>query len=405
VKKLFLAASLVALGCSREQPAAPQDSTPPVPAAAAAPAAVPPAPPNLLDMVHGAAVISRTGEAVLGSSPVRAIDTDPQTAWINPPQNVKQTLVFSFGARARVDQIGVVTAPKPPNEIKSAKFELSEDGEHFTDAGIHDFKAKPGPQLAKINPTTARYVRVTTLTSEADYVQIASVYASGELLDKPQAPSIDGCWSINGMPARFRQSGAHVVGYVGSPLNTYVEGGTDGRFLRLTWLRSNTPEYGLAALTLTPDGKHLSAIVWHEEAIQAPQFLADDWLGERGPCPIDVKAQPLVAVSYFERFGYLPLYGLRFDDAGHFDETQSAELLDEVVPYIKPGARFVAHELLGDPAISQTRLDTLRAALQKRGVSLTGVDFVAMGNRDPRRPGTVDLVRAMYSSVELQIRR
>jgi hypothetical protein len=207
------------------------------------------------------------------------------------------------------------------------------------------------------------------------------------------------------MPAAFSQKGSLVEGSVG---DTFVEGGSDGRFFRFAWIRGRTPEYGLAAVSITPDGRHLSGIVWHEEAIQSAMFLADDWLGEKcggqWPPPVGIGEAPVLQ-TYLQRFGYFPLYGLRFDDAGRLDEAESAATLDRITPFLKPNVRFVSHELIRDPGTAQTKLDTLRAALQKRGVNLTGIDFVSMGNRDPRRPADIDLTRAMYGTVELQIRR
>ena len=286
---------------------------------------------------------------------------------------------------------------------------MSEDGEQFVDAGTFSFGVSARPQLFAIKPATARYIRVTTLAGGSpSYLQINTVHAIGSLLEPARTASIDGCWAINNTPASFTQSGALVRGSIGGDLDTFVEGGSDGRFFRFAWIRGRTPEYGLAAVSITLDGKHLGGIVWHEEAIQSAIFLADDWLGEKcggqAPPPVRTGESPVLQ-TYMKRFGYFPLYGLRFDDNGRLDEAESAATLDRIMPLLEPNARFVAHELTLDPATAQTKLDTLRAALQKRGVNLTGIDFVSMGNREPRRPADIDLTRAMYSTVELQIRR
>ena len=395
MKKLAVLAVCLALACARKEP--------PPPAAQPAP----PPPPNLLELTKGAAVVSRSGEALLNVSAVRAIDGDEGTSWANPPDDLKQTLVFSLPARARIDQLGITTSSKPPTDIRSAHFELSEDGEHFTDAGTFAFNVKKDPQLYPIRPAAARFVRVTSLAGEAGpYLQINTVHAIGALTEPLPQKSIAGCWTIGADPAELVQSGAFASGYIGGTLDTWLEGGFDGRVFRFAWIRGK--EYGLAAIGLTPDSNHLSGVVWHEEAIQSSQFFAPDWLGERcggqAPPPVRTGEQPVLH-AYLERFGYAPLYGLRFDDAGHLDETESAAQIDRILPLIKPNARFVAHELLGNPAASQVKLDTLRAALQRRGVNLTGVEFVAMGDREPRRQATIGLTKAMYNTVELQIRR
>jgi hypothetical protein len=373
-------------------------------------------------MTRGAAVVSRTGEATLSTSAVRAIDTNATTIWVSPPANLKQSFVFSLPSRSRVEQVGLSTSAKRETAIRSAKFELSEDGEHFTDVGTYAIKMSAEAQLFRISPRTARYVRLTTLAGNAEYVQLGTAYAIGEGVEPQRDPSIDGTWSINEQPASFIQKGSHVDGRVEGNLDFFLEGGSDGRFFRFAWTRAKDLEYGLAAISVSLDGKHLSGMVWHEEALQAAQFWADDWLGDRSGAPASAGGAPASAGgasrtdrpaeagaplrSYLERFGYFPLYGLRFDDAGHLSEQQSVATIDAIIPYIHPNkTRFVAHELNRNPAIGQTEMDTLRAALQKRGVDLTNVDFVPMGNREPRRPTFDDLTRAMYSSVEIQIRR
>jgi len=392
----MLALFLCACAPKEEQPS--QKSAPPSP----------PAPPNLLEMTRGAAVVSRTGEATLAASAVRAIDTNNLTVWVNPPANLKQSLVFSLPSRSRIEQVGLVTSTKRETAVRSAKFELSDDGQHFIDAGTYAINESPNPQLFRIAPQTARYVRLTTLAGNAEYEQLATAYAVGSAIELQHHPSIDGMWSINEQPAAFTQNGSHVDGRVEGNLDFFLEGGSDGHFFRFAWIRGKDQEYGLAAISVTPDGNHLSGMVWHEEALQATQFWADDWLGSRGgqaPTPVRTGESPVLH-AYLERFGYFPLYGLRFDDAGRLDEQQSATTLDAIKPYLHAGkCRFVAHELNRNPAITQTEMDTLRAALQKRGVDLTGIDFVAMGNREPRRPTFDDLTRAMYGSVEIQIRR
>jgi hypothetical protein len=402
VRKLFVAAALVALACApNEKPSQPQSA-----------AATAPVPPNLLEITRGAAVVSRTAEAVLSASAVRAIDTNAQTVWINPPGNVKQSLVLSLPSRSRIDQVGLVTSAKKETTLRSAKFELSDDGEHFTDVGTYSFDTSAEPQLFRISPAVARYVRVTALAANTEYEQIGTVFAVGTPLEPRRDPSIDGAWTINDQPATFEQHGSQVYGSAGGMLDMKLDGGSDGRFLRFAWIRGRDREYGLAAISVTPDGKHLSGMVWHEEALQATQFWADDWFGEKSGArasarPVGLKPDlRSVMQTYLNAFGYFPLYALRFDDAGHLDEQESAATLDAITPFIHPDkTRFIAHELNRNPAITQTELDTLRTALQKRGVNLTGVDFVAMGNRDPRRPTFDDLTRAMYSSVEIQIRR
>ena len=321
MKKLSLIAALLVVACSRSDAPPQQQQT----------ISQAPLPPNLLELTRGAAVVSRTGEATLNTSAVHAIDGDPGTAWVNPPENLHQSLTFSLPAPSRIEQLGIITNPRRGANITSARFELSSDGEHFTDAGTFTFPAKEEPQINHIQPANASYVRVTTLAGASPaFLQLNDVYAFGSLLAPTAARSLDGCWMIDGMHASFTQQGAYVRGRVDAPLRISVEGGFDGRMFRFAWTREGRPEYGLAAISVTPDNNHLSGIVWHEEAIEAAPFIAEDWLGDRVTCSGGGQAPAPVQKTYFDRFAYFPLYGLRFNDEGHLDEAQSAAVLDQM---------------------------------------------------------------------------
>lgn len=355
--------------------------------------------------------MSRTGEALLTASAVRAIDGDIHTKWFSPPSDPQQTIVFSLPGRSRLEQLGLQTGTNGAYTAEGVRFDLSADGEHFVTAATVSPKESDEPQLFRISPTIASFVRVSVLGAKSNFAQIGSVHAVGALLDSTNAGQLDGCFSVNGFPSTFTQSGSTVTGFVGGNDHTTFEGGTDGHFYRLAWIRG--PQFGLAAMTVTPDGKHLSAIVWHEEAVQASQFFADDLLGDRVPCSA-APEQPALSVfrAYVERFHYFPLFGLRFDDSGRLLEADSAATLLRVTQFLiaNPAlpVRFAAHELLQSTPdlnrrLAQARLDSLRAALQKNGVNLAHVTFEAFGAEKPHREASIDLTRAMYSSIDLEL--
>lgn len=399
----LLAACMLVLTAACSRPAEPQKKAPPV-------AAVKPVtPPNLLEISRGAAVVSRTGEALLTASALRAIDGDDHTMWVCPPGDPDQTLVYALPARSRIDKLGVRIGEKEQFRATSLQFDLSLDGTNFTPAKTFVPKLSQDPQLVGITPTEAAFVRVRVAGVKRHYVQIGSLLVSGTVLDPVKPGTLGGCFSLNGRPASFTQEGSGVVGTLGD--GTFVEGGSDGRFYRFAWIRG--PEYGLSAVTVTPDGNHAAALVWHEEAIQATQFQADDLLGDRVPCSASAPHQTSVFRSYLERFRYYPLFGLRFDDSGALLINESAATLNEVTAFLKANpnlpVRFAAHDLLQatpdlNRRLSQAKLESLRAALQKDGLNLAHVTFEAFGAEKPHREASIDLTRAMYSSVDLELK-
>ena len=402
MKRIALAL-LLAAACTKRAPVAPKKAAAPPPAPVAAP--------NLLEMSRGASVVSRTAELDLLHSAIRLIDTAGGSGWVTPSNDPVQSAVLSLPARARIDHAGILTT-RLASGARDVRFDFSLDGEHFTRSVTMTAAQQDNPQLVAVNPPVeAQYVRVSPLNGRGNYVFIRKAIVNGTFLAPPAAGAIDGCWSVNGQPATFRSDHALVFGHVGGADDTDLEGGSDGRFYRFAWTRDK--EYGLAAMSVTPDGKHLASLVWHEQAIEGPAFYANDWLGDRAgkDCPkLDVN----IFGTYLQRFGYFPLYALEFGDDGTLDDAASSPTLARVTSLLTANRQlrvaFVAHELThASPgenlAVAQRKIATLREALLRRGVDLANVQLMAAGEEHPRRPATSALTRAMYSSVDLELRR
>lgn len=402
MKRLLLV--LLLAGCAKPQ----------APAPAAAPAADDDSAEraSLLDMAHGATVVSRTGETMLEVSALRAVDGDFGSFWMNPPHNLPQSLVVALPARSTIDRIGIRTVPKGGFTAKHVSFEISNDGQTFTPMATITSTDTKNPQWSATKPADALYVRVTMLDSflpDHD-VRLNSVLASGKELEPPHPGEIAGCWSVNGRDARFVRRGGRVLGAMQlgqQPIR--FDGGFDGRIYRLNWIRGN--DYGLALLTVAPDGHALSGLEWHEEAI--PLFVSDSWFGDLRPCS-GATAQPGEELEpLLHRVGRFPLFGLRFRPDGSLDVRQSAEILDSLVRLLRNAhgnLRFVAHEFRQpSPAanrdLAQRELDALRRQLTSAGAAVSGIDFVAQGSDSPRQEPVTESMRALYSSVDLEIRR
>ena len=235
---------------------------------------------NLLNLAHGASVVSRTGEVNLENSAAHAIDGDWTTVWKSAPGGPEQTFVFSLAARSRIDRLGVIT-PASSNEYPPhVRFEASNDGTNWRDVGTIDVKPQRDPQIVSVAPFEATYLRVRTEGLIAYYSTINSVIAKGVEVAPPVQPPIEGCWTINGMPSRFVQRGTSVSGVIGSDPPMYVSGDTNGRIIRLMWRRG--PQWGHALVTLDPQRRALSGVRWHEQ-VQGTN-VGDGWFGKPSPC-------------------------------------------------------------------------------------------------------------------------
>jgi len=382
----------------------------------ARPAATPPRQ-NLIALSRGGSIVSRTAELDLSHSAVRLIDGSGSNGWATPSGDPAQSVVLSLPAPARIDRLGILTTLLS-SAARDLRFDFSLDGEHFTRSVAVSCKQQDGPQFIPVAPRVdAQYIRLAPLNARSNYVLIRELTVNGTFLGPPNAGAIDGCWSINAQRATFRSDHALVRGYVGpDPARglegATLDGGSDGRLYRFAWMRGK--EYGLAAMSVTPDGKHLASIVWHEQAIEMEQFHANDGFGDRGACPEEPKAGLDVMAAYLHLFGYFPLYGLRFADDGTLDDDASAPALARVTKLLAANprlqVRFAAHELTHTAAqenlaVAQRKIASLHDALARRGVDLPRANFVALGGEHPRREAATDLTRAMYSSVDLELRR
>ena len=365
---------------------------------------------NLLNFAHGAAIVSRTGEASLLQSALAAIDGDPASLWTSLPKQARQTFVASLPARSRIERIGL-RANRPPVRANRIEVETSIDGTTFTKLATVT-ATNDRPLLINVPPTEARYLRVTMdgEKPEAD-TALGSVYVQGAELEAAAVPSIAGCWSVNGNSALFAERRGRAIGAIATPAGAMrLDGGSNGRAYRFAWIRNN--EFGVALVSISPDGQHLSGEYWHEEPI--PLFFAESWFGERRTCGTQLADRGEVPAFFLRHSGRYPLFGLHFDASGTFDVANSMETLGGLAGFIRSvGAqplRVVAHEFRnGDAAknraAAEREIAAVRATLQRGGIDVTHVQFVAAGDANPREEPITEAMRALYSSVDVEIQR
>jgi hypothetical protein len=344
---------------------------------------------SLADMAHGGTVVSRTGEALLDASALQTIDGHPGSFWMTPVHDVPQTITVALPARSRIEKLGIRTVAKGDFGTNHVTFEVSTDGRAFSQLASIKSAATDDAQWFDVRPVDAAYVRVTIVDSTIpDHdVRLYSLLVHGTELEPARAGDITGCWTINGEQARFSRRGSHVVGILQTgkePMR--FEGAFDGRIYRMSWIRGN--DYGMTLLNVSPDGQHLSAANWHEEAI--PLFFDTSWFGERNRCSMQIPDSSQVAAALLRRTGRYSLYG----DS-------------DVLPLLKlfPTFRFVAHEFRFPSA--KENHDAAERALAPLRKQFEGqsIEFVAAGSDNPRQRPDTESMRVLYSTIDVEIRR
>jgi hypothetical protein len=366
---------------------------------------------SLLDITRGATIVSRTGEAMLLTSAIYTIDGQIGSFWAPPPRDYPQSIVIALGARSRIDRVGFRTLVREAYEANHVTFERSLDGAAWQPLGTMTARQVNEAQWLDIAPSEAAYVRVTVPDARHPVrdVRLQSLLAHGTETGPRSDPPLDGCWSINGEAAAFVQRGGRATGVVTrGNLPLFLAGGTNGRMWRFNWIRGN--DYGFTALTISPDGKHLSALDWHEEAI--PLFTAIPWFGDRAPCAAPAPRDE-VPLAVLRRAGHVSMFALQFDPAGELAVEASREELQSLVSILHDAPvplRIVAHEFRQPDAkrnkeLAEHEIASVRKALGSIGADLRRVELLAAGSDSPRQTPASDAARAIYSSVEVEVRR
>lgn len=348
---------------------------------------------------------------MLITSVIKTIDGDLGSFWSSPSHDFPQSIVIALGARCLIDRIGIRSLKEGGFGANHLTFESSLDGTAWQPLATITPQPVDEGQWFNVTPSQTSYLRVTIPDSAiaGHNVRIHSLYAHGTEIDRPRGAPIDGCWSINGSAAGFVQRGTRATGVLAQGAQPFFfAGGTNGRLWRFNWIRGN--DYGYAAITVSPDGKHLSGIDWHEEAI--PLFLGTDWFGERTSCGAPPKPREDVAAALLQRAGRVSLFALEFDPAGRLLPEASREEVQSLASLVRgrPALRIIAHEFRQpderrNKEITEREVATLSEALKGLGVDISSISFIAAGSDEPRQTPATDVARAIYSSVEVEVRR
>ena len=376
---VVLLAALALLACDKEAP-------PPEPAKPAALRAIAPDrdSDNLLNIGHGASVVSRTGEIHLDNSAVQAIDGMQTTFWSSSPGWPAETLVYSLLAPARIRQIGI--SPVMGDELpQRVSLDGSLDGKKWTELATIRTEQHESRQLASVTPpVVAQYIRVRVLDQQTYYAHIRAVHVLGDEAAPPQTPPFTGCWTLNGRRALLTQDRARITGVIETNPPTYLDGGTDNRVAMVMWVQG--PAWGYAALTRTPDGAHVTGLRFYNDVKN--EHIGESWMGDRVEDRQSCLSLPpgqagLPVLHFLQTAKHYSVFGLVFDDRGRVVEELSGAALD-TIRELAP-RRIVAHEFTFDDheqnkQRAAAKIAGLRAALQARGVDVASIEFTNSGS-------------------------
>lgn len=368
---------------------------------------------NLLGLMHGAAVVDRSGEWTLTSAAQSAFDGDLTSSWTTTPgEHPREQATIALRVPARIERVALWKAPgaEPGRVLKRVRFEISSDGKTFAPLAEVELPNGIEQKSFAVTPAVASFVRVTLLSNQNRgwVINAGEIAAFGSELAAPQPPHLSGVWSVNGDRCLLQSDRSMLEGYLERKRSFFLDGGWDGSVFRVLW--TGPKEYGTGVLAFDPAGQRMSGAEWHLHAVE-DRVQMPTWYGSRqgdgefaGKRPDSVAGHVLASGSY-------PLFGLVFDRKGTLDRAASLPQLQRLLTLLQRGGevRFVARELREDTeaanhARAERELASLRAALQALGSPAASAPMVVLGaNEGLPRPAREPLQRYMLSRVELQL--
>ena len=170
-----------------------------------------------------------------------------------------------------------------------------------------------------------------------DALGITRFRARGKRLTTTPFPNVSGTYSTRNGALRIRQEGASVIGCYDDRGGT-VEGGIEGRVVKLTWHeKAQGQDEGAAFLVFSSDGARWAGLFSYKgEDPNSGRF----WTGSRrgsdtGTCPNWAGGIEQQIAEDLEAFGRARVYGINFDSDSDRLRDESRPVLDHVAAMIK----------------------------------------------------------------------
>ena len=367
-------------------------------------------PKELLTPTRGVVVVDRSGELSFEGSTLRAIDGDSTTAWLSPPKDLEQWVIFELPARSRITRVGASTGrvSSISGGVAKLRFEGSLDGETFSELRTVDIEQKKDDQTFEVPASEVRFLRVTTLGNHGDemVIVVPTLHAKGEELEQPAPPRFAGRWQVYDWTVDFSQEGSTLYGVAQMDPPMIFYGAVYGRVARLAWSRGN--ESGLAWFSVNASSTRLSGLWWWVDPLLNP-WLGEAWYGERiGDAPGFRTPIPQIADVHLRKSGKFPLYGLVFRPDGNLDVEASRSAIEFIGEALRTFPTYrVRLEVLDcstwdesrNLALSRDRAAKLSAALVRAGLPKERL-IIEPTSRTDR---AWQMLRLLFSRVEFSL--
>lgn len=389
---------------------------------------------DLITFAGGTLVVRKTSQMYGEKEDVNwgiiaLIDGSPQSGWSsgsNAPEN--QSVVLELPARTTFESFGFDTANTQETN-SSAKDVTVEVSDTNADSGFQKVleatleKEKDNQRFAAASRTPARWIRLTIKNNYGSprYTQLMEFSGFGMREDVPIPENVGGTYETNGGELHIKQQGASIVGCYNYAYPYLIEGGIEGRTLKLITTRLEKDGSGKRdskiIMIISGEGKKLTG-VWSGAQPDAPYVGRWDGVktsSEVGNCPHlpDLDKSDSVENNLektLDSAGRAVIYGINFDFNSDKIKDESKPTLDNIVAVLKKNPDWKMNveghtDNVGGSEFNQTlsekRAASVKKYLTENGIGEARLTAVGFGMTKPIAENDSDAGRAQNRRVEL----
>ena len=360
---------------------------------------------------------------------IALIDGSSQKGWSSGRENTaNQTAVFQLPARTTFDSFGFDTAntQETDSTAKNVTVEVSDADansgfEKVLDAKLEEKKDGQRFEVSKKIP--ARWIRLTIKDNYGSprYTQLMEFSGFGKREDLPIPENISGTYKTSSGELHIKQEGASIVGCYTYSYDYLIEGGIEGRTLKLLTTRLDKDGKGArdkkVIMIVSDESKTLTG-VWSGAQPNAP--YVGKWNGtkkssEVGNCPHLPNLDKTDAVeknleNTLDSAGRAVIYGINFDFNSDKIKDESKPTLDNIAAVLKKNSDWkmtveghtdnVGGESFNQN-LSEKRAASVKKYLTENGINENRLKAVGFGMTKPIAENDSEAGRAQNRRVEL----
>jgi outer membrane protein OmpA-like peptidoglycan-associated protein len=386
---------------------------------------------SLVSIASGAWITKAPLEYDSSWSALLLLDENSQSGWATPKGALgPHEMVLTLPERTLLKSVEFDTGhidgdTNGERGAKQLRVEVSDESANAGFQTIADITLVPRAdkqRFAVSREHPGRWVKLTIKNNfgSTEYVELMDFRAYGEQLTQTPVADASGTYDTNYGRFHLQQRGSTFTGCYEWNNGLIQGGGLDGRVARFNWVEvgSSTTKRGPAVIVISPDGKEMLGLWWHEGETNV---AGGRWSGKKnsnvvGSCP-HWKSEGGTASELAKELasdltsnGRTRLYGINFDVDSATIRDDSKPTLDSIVQLAKEKADWkfgveghtdssatAAH----NQTLSEQRANSVKAYLVSAGVSADRLSAQGFGATKPVADNGSAMGRAQNRRVEL----